>query len=115
MSVEWVKKRWRCAEPLCPRATFTEHTEQVPPRSRLTRRLREAITDALSGEVRAVARVADQFAVSWPTVQKMIRDATARLEEARADRPRLVRHLGIDEHRFRSVVVQERRWRVATH
>ena len=27
VSVEWVKKRWRCAEPLCPRATFTEHTE----------------------------------------------------------------------------------------
>ncbi len=34
VSVEWVKKRWRCAEPLCGRATFTEHTEQVPPRAR---------------------------------------------------------------------------------
>lgn len=33
----------------------------------------------------------------------MIHDATTRLERARADRPRLVRHLGIDEHRFRSV------------
>ncbi len=103
VSVEWVKKRWRCAEPLCGRATFTEHTEQVPPRARLTRRLREAITDAVAGEVRAVGRVATQFCVSWPTVQRMIRDATARLEKARADRPRLVRHLGIDEHRFRSV------------
>ncbi len=103
VSVEWVKKRWRCAEPLCGKATFTEYTEQVPPRARLTRRLREAITHAVSGEVRAVARVAAQFCVSWPTVQRMIRDATARLEEARGDRPRLVTHLGIDEHRFRSV------------
>ncbi len=103
VTVEWVKKRWRCAEPLCGRATFTEHTEQVPPRARLTPRLGKAITDAVSGEVRAVARVAVQFGVSWPTVQRMVRVAAARLEKARGDRPRLVTHLGIDEHRFRSV------------
>jgi hypothetical protein len=29
--VWWVKKRWRCGERVCPRVTFTESTEQVPP------------------------------------------------------------------------------------
>ncbi|WP_342673766.1 transposase family protein [Actinospica robiniae] len=32
----WTKRRWRCVEPSCPRATFTEHVPQIPPRHRLT-------------------------------------------------------------------------------
>lgn len=80
-----------------------EHTVQVPPRARLTQRLKDAVVDAVAGEGRAVDRVAAQFVVSWPTVQRLIRHAAARLEHRRRTRPRLVRHLGIDEHRFRSV------------
>ena len=37
----WVKRRWKCDEPGCARKTFTEWVPQVPPRCRLTRRLRE--------------------------------------------------------------------------
>src|SRR4051812_1686027 len=38
----WHKRRFRCDTPGC-RPTFTESTAQVPPRARLTTRLREAL------------------------------------------------------------------------
>jgi transposase len=38
--VRWVKRRWKRAGPSCPRGTFTESVPQVPPRRRVTRRLR---------------------------------------------------------------------------
>jgi len=103
VEVVWIKKRWRCIEVLCVRATFTEATLQVPTRARLTTRLKEAITVAVAGEVRAVDRVASQFGVSWPTVQRQITAAALALAVQRRQRPRLVTQLGIDEHRFRSV------------
>jgi transposase len=103
VEVVWIKKRWKCAEALCSKKTFTEHTDQVPPRARLTARLRVAILDAVAGEVRAIDRVAGQFGVSWPTVQRLVDQAAAVLTAWRRTRPRLVRQLGIDEHRFRSV------------
>lgn len=103
VTVHWVKRRWRCAERGCPRTSFTEHTAQVPPRARMTTRLREALVDAVAGEARPVDRVAAQFGVSWPTVMRQLTVAMAVLASQRQGRPRLVRWLGIDEHRFRSV------------
>ena len=103
VTVIWVKRRWRCLERLCPRATFTESTEQVPPRARMTTRLREAVVDAVAGEVRAVDRVASHFGVSWPTVMRLLTASLAAVTARLQDRPKLVRWLGIDEHRFRSV------------
>jgi hypothetical protein len=41
VAVWWVKSRWKCGEPGCARKTFTEWLPQVPPRCRLTARLRE--------------------------------------------------------------------------
>lgn len=87
VEVVWLKKRWRCAEDLCARRTFTEHTTQVPTRARLTTRLKEAITTAVAGEVRAVDRVASQFGVSWPTVQRQITAAALSLAVQRRQRP----------------------------
>jgi transposase len=103
VQVIWSKKRWSCPEVACPRATFTEATHQVPPRARLTTRLKEAVVDAVAGEVRAVERVAAQFGVSWPTVMRLLSESLAVLAAGQRDRPRLVPWLGIDEHRFRSV------------
>ncbi len=57
----------------------------------------------VAGEVRAVDRVATQYGVSWPTVQRLISAAARALATQRRHRPRLVTRLGIDEHRFRSV------------
>lgn len=38
----WTKRRWKCRQPDCARRTFTESLPQIPPRSRLTRRLRQS-------------------------------------------------------------------------
>ena len=103
ITVQWVKRRWRCGEVGCPRTSFTEHTAQVPPRARMTTRLREALVDAVAGEARPVERVAAQFAVSWPTVMRELTGAMATVRKSARARPRLVRRLGIDEHRFRTV------------
>jgi len=101
--VWWVKKRWRCSEPACGKATFAEHTAQVPPCARLTTRLKERIVTALSGEVRCVQAVAAELGVTWPTVMRQLTAAmTAQAAAARA-RPQVVHSLGIDEHRFRTV------------
>lgn len=103
VTVWWIKKRWRCGEPRCPRRSFTEWTEQVPPRARLTTRLKERIVTALAGEVRAVDRVAGELGVSWPTAMRQLTRAHTVQAAATVERPKLVRALGIDEHRFRSV------------
>ncbi|KNX35980.1 ISL3 family transposase [Luteipulveratus halotolerans] len=103
VEVLWSKRRWRCAERLCPRTTFTEHTEQVPPRARLTTRLKERLVAALSGEVRAVDRVGAEYGVTWPTVMRQLTAAHAARAAAEQFRPRPVASLGIDEHRFRTV------------
>lgn len=99
----WIKKRWRCAEVLCAKATFTEHTAQVPPYARLTTRLKARIVDALSGEVRCVDAVAREHAIGWPTAMRQLTVANTREQGAAAARPKLVHSLGIDEHRFRTV------------
>ena len=36
----WHKRRWRCREAACPRGSFTEALPAVPPRARVTTRLR---------------------------------------------------------------------------
>lgn len=103
LTVWWFKKRWRCAEPACGKRTFTESTDQVPPRARVTKRLKDKVVDALAGEPRAVDRVAGEHGLSWPTVMRQLSGARARQVARQEDRPRLVVRLGIDEHRFRSV------------
>ena len=41
VDLRWVKRRWKCADEDCERKTFTEWLPQVPPRCRITARLRE--------------------------------------------------------------------------
>jgi transposase len=118
VKVWWVKKRWRCGEAACPRATFTQSTEQVPPFARMTTRLKAQIGEVRAGEVRAgevragevragevraVDAVAAQYGVSWPTEMRQLATATTSHATRDAARPRLVSWLGIDEHRFRTV------------
>jgi transposase len=100
----WVKKRWRCAESLCRRATFTEHTDQVPPYARLTTRLKERIVTALAGEVRCVDAVASELGVSWPTAMRQLTSAmAAQAADGRCPPGAGALVSGIDEHRFRTV------------
>jgi transposase len=94
------KTRMVCAEPACPRRTFTPATEQLPARARCTTRLRTAVLDAVIDSGRAVAEVAQDFGVAWWTVQATVNAAVVLLPSV--DHLH-VRRLGIDEHRYRRV------------
>lgn len=94
------KRRLACLEPPCPRRSFVQTTDEIPLRSRLTSRLVAGIVADLSAELLAVSRVAAASGVSWTTAMRVMED-TAVLDGG-VDR-RLVRRLGVDEHRFRRV------------
>jgi transposase len=94
------KPRWVCAEQACGRKTFVQVTDQLPSRARCLTRLRAAVLEAVVASGRAVEEVASAFAVAWWTVQAVINTAVMTLPDIDAVR---VVHLGIDEHRFRTV------------
>lgn len=94
------KPRLKCAEPACPRRTFTPVSEQLPARARCTTRLRTAVLEAVIDSGRAVAEVAADFGVAWWTVQATVNAAAVLLPDVDELH---VRRLGIDEHRYRRV------------
>ena len=95
----WRKRRLVCLEALCPRRTFTQTSEAIQPRARVTHRLRRQLATAIAAGNRAVSEVAREYGVSWPTAHKALVAAAARwLPE-----PTPTTRLGIDETRFRSV------------
>jgi transposase len=94
------KPRLVCAEPECPRGTFTPATEQLPVRARCTTRLRTALLSAVIDSGRAVAEVAAEHGVAWWTVQATVNAAAVLLPNVDELH---VRRLGIDEHRYRRV------------
>jgi transposase len=94
------KRRLACLEPQCPRRSFVQTTDEIPLRSRLTSRLVAGIVADLSTELRAVSRVAAASGVSWTTAMRFMADTA--VPDGGVDL-RLVRRLGVDEHRFRRV------------
>jgi transposase len=95
----WRKRRLLCREEPCPRRSFTQTATAILPRARITERLRDKLATAIAASNRAVADVAAEYGVSWPTAHKALVAATARwLPE-----PSPSTVLGIDETRFRSV------------
>lgn len=92
------KRRPVCQETACPKRTFVQVTDQIPLRSRLTTRLVGEIVEDAIQELRAVTGIAKAHGVSWPTVMCKL----AGTEQILLDvDQRLVRRLGVDEHRFR--------------
>jgi transposase len=96
IGVVWVKRRLECREPSCPRKTFTESVAQVPPRCRVTARLREHAAGLVAGGGRTVAQAARECGLSWPVVHQAF---TAAVDPVLEQPLRPVAHLGIDEHR----------------
>jgi transposase len=96
----WVKRRWFCDEPRCARGTFSEVTDQVPAFARSTARLCQALVAAVVVSGRAASEVAGAHRVSWWLVQSMLSAAADLLTDPDDV---LVRRLGVDEHRYRSV------------
>jgi transposase len=96
VAVVLVKRRLECREPSCPRKTFTEPVAQVPPRCRVTARLREHAAGLVAGGGRTVAQAARECGLSWPVVHQAF---AARADPVLELPPAPVAHLGIDEHR----------------
>ena len=95
--VVWSKRRWRCGESDCVVKSWTEVCHGLPGRASLTLRAQIWCCVQVGREVRTVAAVARDLAVSWHTVMAAVRthgtplvDDPARLEGVSA--------IGVDEH-----------------
>jgi transposase len=91
----WHKRRWRCKERLCPRASFTESLPAVRARSRLTTRLRTELGYAVAEQGRVVSESA-HYGVDWSIVHAAF---AAHVQAPLAAPLPLVKVLGIDETR----------------
>jgi len=92
----WHKRRWRCRERLCDRASFTESLPAVPARARLTTRLRSACGAGIAGGFSCVAAAAAYHQVSWPIAHAAF---VAHVSDVLAQPLPPVEVLGIDETR----------------
>jgi transposase len=96
VSVCWLKRRWKCQAPACARKTFTESLPQVPPRRRLTERLRELAGAEVAERGCTVAGAGRWQRMSWPVANAAF---AAHADPVLGQPLRPVAHLGIDEHR----------------
>jgi transposase len=96
VDLRWVKYRRKCENRQCPRKTFTEWVPALPPRCRITARLREQAAHEVTERGITPAEAARHAGISWPVAHEAFAAAADRL----LDRPAApVAHLGIDEHR----------------
>jgi transposase len=95
----WVKRRWRCREPLCATKTWTETSEHLDAHVVLTRRAGAEACRQVGELARPVSKVAEESAVCWWTVMNaVIEHGTPLVDDpARVGR---VRQLGVDETSF---------------
>ena len=95
----WVKRVWRCREPLCPKRTWTETSQAIQPRVSLTERARAQACRRVGEDGADVAAVAVEYGVGWHTVMRAVLDHGRPLVDAPA-RLDGVRRLGVDETAF---------------
>ncbi|GFG85593.1 ISL3 family transposase [Mycolicibacter algericus DSM 45454] len=92
----WHKRKWLCTNTACEKKTFTEATEEVPPRARITTRAKTEMARAVLDDLRPVTAVATAYGCSWNTCH----DAVAvTADEVLDTAPPVVRVLGMDETR----------------
>jgi len=92
----WHKRRWRCKERRCARASFTESLPAVRKGSRLTTRLRTELGHAIAEQGRTVAESAAHYGVDWSIVHTAF---AAHVRAPLAAPLPTVKVLGIDETR----------------
>jgi len=92
----WVKIRRKCGNQKCPRKTFTEWVPALPPRCRITARLREQAAHDVAHRGITPAEAARHAGISWPSAHEAFAAAAGPLLD---QDPAPVAHLGIDEHR----------------
>jgi transposase len=92
----WSKRRWRCRETDCSAKTWTETSEEVPPRAVLTIRAGMEATRQVGELARPVAAMARDLGVCWWTVMDaVVLHGTPLVDDA--ERVGTVRAMGIDE------------------
>lgn len=92
----WHKNRWHCHQPDCPKKTFTESTSQIPPRKRVTARLRAAAGRAVAEAGHTVVAATRELGLFWPVAHQAFTDHAM---AALPTEPEPVAALGIDETR----------------
>lgn len=93
------KRRFACVEPLCERKSFTETTDELPARARVTTRLKVKLGAAVTASNRAISDVAAEHGVAWWTVHRvLVKQAADVLGQAAP-----TTMIGVDETRARSV------------
>jgi transposase len=70
----WVKRLWRCAEPVCAVNTWSEECDEIAPRAVLTERARAEICRRVGPGEQSVAQAARDFGVSWHAAMAAVRD-----------------------------------------
>src|SRR4051794_28517 len=73
VTLVWVKRVWRCVQPGCPVATWTETSPVIAPRASLTERARAEACQRVGQDGHSVAQVAAAFGVGWSTVMAAVR------------------------------------------
>lgn len=95
----WAKRIWRCPEPACETATWTETSPAVEPGGLLTVRAGVEILRLVAAEGVSVAGAARNFGVSWATAMSCVRRHGAPLVDDPA-RLAATTALGVDETTF---------------
>jgi transposase len=95
--VRWLKRVWRCREPLCPTRTFSEAHDLAAPRAVLTSRAVAWATDALTHDDTTVSALARHLGVDWHTAWDAI-EIEAKARVGKKQRVAGVKTLGVDEH-----------------
>jgi transposase len=99
VTLVWVKRVWRCPEPVCPARTWTETSSVIRPRASLTERARVEACRRVGQDGHSVAQVAADFGVAWGTVMDAVEQYGTPLVDD-PDRLAEVTALGVDETAF---------------
>ncbi len=93
----WVKRVWCCPHPACPRKSWTERHQAIPPRAVLTARAAAAAAEQVARHGATVAGQARAFGVGWHTIMRQVGDRGRPVvdDPARLDG---VTAIGVDEH-----------------
>ncbi len=95
----WIKRRWRCREPLCDAKTWTERSEHLDAQVVLTRRAGAEACRQVGELARPVSKVAEELGVCWWTVMNaVVEHGTPLVDDPARVGP--VRQLGVDETSF---------------
>jgi transposase len=98
----WAKRIWRCREPACPRATWTERRDDVAqPRRAITERARAEVCRQVGKLGRPVAHLATEYGIGWETAMQAVIDHAAALIDDPA-RTAGVTSIGVDETSFQA-------------